>query len=147
MPSSPRASSRIWVPSPGLGADNGYRYRDALCALDSPELIEAHNLSLLAIELHANDSGSDLGEWTRHGPALSVYNMWAVYALEKHGVISADEVTCRLKHVAELQRVLHYGRSAGWLAPPWWGTDVHHQHQRALIARDPDRYTVDSFRR
>lgn len=144
MSSSP---ALIWVPSPGLGSDNGHRYRDALRKLDAPEIVEAHDVSLSTIERYATDAGADLGEWAQHGPALSVYNMWAIYALEEHGVISVGEVDRRLKHVAELQRVLHYGRSTGWLAPPWWGSDVHRQHQRALIARDPDRYTVDSFRR
>ncbi|OKH83351.1 hypothetical protein EB73_07270 [Mycobacterium sp. SWH-M3] len=136
----------IWVPSPGRGADNGHRYRDALHTLDTPEIIEAHDVSLLAIERYAGDPGSDLGEWTDHAPALSVYNMWAIYALKEHGVIGAEDVNRRLKLVAELQRVIAYGRAAGWLAPSWWGSDAHRQHQRALIARDPDRYTVENFR-
>lgn len=123
------------------------RYRDALSVLDIPEIIEAHDLSLEMIECCADDPESDLGDWAGHGPALSVYTMWAVYALKERGVIGAEDADSRLTRVAELQRVIHYRRTAGWLAPSWWGSDVHRQHRVALIAKDRSRYTLEGFRR
>lgn len=74
--------------------------------------------------------------------------MWAVYALEAHRAIDADTAKVRLAHLAERQRTIRYGRSAGWLAPPWWGdASVHREHQRALIDRDQTRYSAEVFER
>jgi hypothetical protein len=135
----------IWVPI--AGAQGGFRYQDSLKALDIPEVVEVYDLALAAIEGFAASSDSDLGMWTGHGPALSVYAQWAVYSLETYRVIDVREAKHRFKHLAELQRAIHYGRSTGWLTPPWWGSEVHAQHQGALIARAPDRYTADVFTR
>lgn len=140
------AAGRIWVPTPGLGPDNGFRYRSALLPLDIPELREACGLALAAVERLAERSNSPLGEWAGHGPALSVYAMWAVYALRDSGSITRDDAVVHLRRLTELQRVIHYGRSAGWLAPPWWGSaDIHQSHQQALIDRDGSRYSAALF--
>jgi hypothetical protein len=139
--------AKIWVPVPGLGPTNGFRYRDTLRVLDVPEIEEAYELALSTVEKFARSSDNDLGEWTGHGPALSVYAMWAVYALEARRVVDVAETKDRLKYLTDLQRIIHYGRSAGWLAPPWWGSAIHVQHQRALIAEDPARYAPGIFAR
>ncbi|MBU8813641.1 hypothetical protein KL953_32720 [Mycolicibacterium goodii] len=135
----------IWVPVAGAGSTDGFRYRDTLSALDTPEVLQASALALTATENLADNPDSDLGQWAGHGPALSVYAMWAVYALEAHAVITHAEAVKRLKHLADLQRVIHYGRSAGWLAPPWWGSTIHIQHQQALTSKDPVRYPPAAF--
>lgn len=110
-----------------------------------PEVLQASALALAATENLADNPDSDLGQWVGHGPALSVYAMWAVYALEAHAVITHAEAVKRLKHLADLQRVIHYGRSAGWLAPTWWGSTIHIQHQQALASKDPVRYPPAAF--
>lgn len=142
----------IWVPLPGRG---GYRYRDTLRPLANRDLLESHGDALRRVEaLSQEPLGDCLGEWRGHGPALSVYIQWAVYALRDRALITADESLQRLETIARLQqrnglypgcKGIHYGRSSGWEAPPWWATDIHAQHREKLISLWPERYSEELF--
>jgi hypothetical protein len=138
---------RIWVPVAGRGPADGFRYRDTFAVLDVPEIRQADELALTAVSRFADGADGDLGEWTGHGAALSVYVMWAVLALEARRAIDVEESKDRFKRLADLQRTVHRGRSSGWLAPSWWGSAVHGQHQELLIAIDPGRYSSSVFAR
>lgn len=137
------------MPVAGLGPTDGFRYRATFGALDVPEIAQACDLALTAVQRYAGRGGveSDLGEWAGHGPALTVYAMWAVLALESRRVLDVAETRDRLKLLADLQRKVHRGRSGGWLAPAWWGSEVHAAHQELLIAADPGRYSAGVFSR
>lgn len=135
----------IWAPLAGLGPTNGYRYRDTLQVLNTPEITQAHQLALAALRSAATGDDSGLDQWHGHAPALSVYAMWAVYVLEDRKAITADETRHHLAELAGIQRLVHHGRSSGWSAPPWWGTGIHAQHRAALIAHDPENYSPQTF--
>lgn len=146
----------IWAPLAGGGARNGYRYRDTLDPLASEELIESYEDSLAAVTALAQDRHADLGQWRGHGAALSVYAQWAVQGLRARDLITAHEWKSRLEVLATLQQRnglyrgypgLHYGRTSSWEAPGWWGTDVHAQHCEDLIAKAPQRYSMELFGR
>lgn len=138
----------IWVPVAGRGSTDGFRYRDTFKTLDVPEIMQAYCAAWAAVKRYAaGGADSELGEWAGHCPALSVYAMWAVLALEAHQIVNADETNGRLKLLADAQRKVHRGRSAGWLAPPWWGSEVHATHQAMLIAAEPGRYSASVFAR
>ena len=136
----------IWVPVAGRGPTDGFRYRDTFRALDVPEIVQAYGSARAAVERYAaGGSDTELGEWAGHCPALSVYAMWAVLALEGHQILDGGETRARLKLLADLQKMVHRGRSAGWLAPPWWGSEVHATHRAMLIAAEPGRYSASAF--
>lgn len=144
----------IWTPLPGGGSLNGYRYRDTLRPLSNQDLQESVEDSGARIEELAQDPAAPLGEWHEHGPALSVYAQWAVMALLERELITRDEYLRRLARLAQLQQRdglyrgfpgIHYGRSRGWEAPSWWGTDIHQQHRQQLIAAQPEQYSREHF--
>lgn len=144
----------IWVPLAGGGRLNGYRYRDALRPLTDRELTESYNDGLVRVEALSQDPSAELGEWAGHGPALSVYVQWGVYAMRDRRIIDMDECKARLERLALIQRRdglhpgyrgIHYGRSGGWEAPRWWGSDLHAQHQCELIQRWPADYSSGLF--
>lgn len=145
----------IWVPLPGGGPTDGYRYREALRPLHVPELTQAYEEALHKLSALAVDPGAELDEWHGHGPALSAYAMWAVYALRDHGVLDSEETKGRLKQLATYQladvngpyRGIHYGKTKSWEAPPWWGGPIHVRHQVELIALAPHRYSEATFSR
>ncbi len=144
----------IWCPSAGGGPLDGYRYRSSLRLLDVPEVQESCDEALALVEALAVDQRTELHDWAGHGPALSAYAMWSVYALRDHGVITEAESKPKLKRLAKLQQKdglypgypgIHYGRSTGWLAPPWWGSEIHEAHRQLLAVRAPGRYPVGSM--
>lgn len=151
----------IWVPLSGGGPNNGYRYRDTLRSLATPELQETYTEALGLIEQLAEDRSAPLGDWKDYGPALSVLAQWAVYALRDRGILATtktdgqkSETDQHLAHLARLQQKnglyqgfpgIHYGNSRGWQAPPWWGTAVHQHHQEQLIALNPAAYSCEHF--
>lgn len=144
----------IWTPLPGGGPLNGYRYRDTLRPLTNEDLVESLDDAQARIEALSQDPQAPLGQWQDHGPALSVYAQWAVYALHDRALITKDEWTRQLKRLADIQQRgglysgypgIHYGRSRGWEAPPWWASDIHQQHQDELIAKRPQHYSRDLF--
>lgn len=146
--------SVIWVPLAGGGPSSPFRYRDALGPLDSPELIQSCAAALDRLERLAVDPSADLGEWVGHGPALSVYAQWAVYALRDRQLIDSGAAQLRLGRLAQLQHKgglgpsypgIHYGKSSGWSAPSWWGGDMHAVHQAELIGMAPQRYSTERF--
>lgn len=144
----------IWTPLPGGGSLNGYRYRDTLRPLTNQDLLASLDDARARVEALAQDPNAPLGEWQGHGPALSVYAQWAIYALLDRGLITKDDYLRRLEQLAHIQQKnglyrgypgIHYGRSTGWEAPPWWGTDVHQHHQNQLIAARPQHYSLAMF--
>lgn len=149
-----RVVNVIWVPLAGGGQNSGHRYREALRPLDSPELVQSYGAALGCLERLAADPCADLGEWVGHGPALSVYAQWAVYALRDRQLIDRDIAHARLGRLAQLQHKgglgpsypgIHYGKSSGWSAPSWWGGDMHVVHQAELIRIAPERYSIERF--
>lgn len=145
----------IWVPLAGGGRLNGYRYRDTLHPLTDRELAESYDDGLARVVALSEDPLADLGEWDGHGPALSVYVQWAVYALRDRHIIDQDGWKARLGRLALIQRRgglhpgyrgIHYGRPGGWEAPRWWGSDLHVQHRCELIERWPADYSSGRFR-
>lgn len=134
----------IWVPVAGFG---GFRYRDALRPLAAEELTETHNDAMDRVIRCVDDPSVNLGEWQDHAPALTVVVQWTVYALMAHGLITDEGAQLQFKQLADIQRVIHHGRASGWSAPPWWGSNVHRQHQTALIATHPQRYSDETFSR
>lgn len=144
----------IWVPSAGAGPNSGHRYRDTLRVLRDPELAESYGEALDRLEQFAANQAGALGEWDKHGPALSVYAQWAVYELRARQLIDDTEAGERLRRLAQLQRRgglsaaylgIHRGSPSGWTAPPWWGSDIHAEHRQALIDLAPERYSHDYF--
>ncbi|SIE16481.1 hypothetical protein [Mycobacteroides abscessus] len=144
----------IWAPLPGGGYENGYRYRDTLRPLATPELNESYTEALALIEELAQNPAAQLGDWKDRGPALSVYAQWAVYALRDRGVLTGEEAVNHFKHLAALQQKnglyqgfpgIHYGKSIGWLAPKWWETGTHKRHQAELRKKNPAHYTKELF--
>lgn len=144
----------IWTPLSGGGPLNGYRYRDTLRPLTNQDVVDSLVDAQARIYALAQDPHAPLGEWQEHGPALSVYAQWAVYALHERELITKEESQQRLKRLADIQQRnglyrgdpgIHYGRSRGWEAPSWWGTDIHRQHQVQLIAAQPQHYSAELF--
>lgn len=88
------------MPVPGRDIGDGGRYRQASNTLDIPELDEAYNRAAAAVEQFAKRPGTPLGQRTGHGPALSVYALWAAHAREAHHAIDADTAKVGLAHLA-----------------------------------------------
>ncbi|MFV8227450.1 hypothetical protein [Mycolicibacterium fortuitum] len=132
----------IWVPMAG---SDGFRYRDALRPLAAQELTDTHYDAMDRVITYIDDPSADLAEWQGHAPALTVLVQWTVYALMAHGLITDEDAQLQFTQLADIQRVIHHGRPNGWSPPPWWGSDVHREHQTALIATYPQRYSEATF--